>query len=280
VTIDRDDQHPEELLADLVDGALEDRDRERVEEHLSRCERCRQEVALARRARQELSGLPEVDVPAGLDLAVRREARRSPSRRVWAIAGAAAVAAGILAGGIVLVSQGILGGESEQAAAPSAPEEVQEQGGGDGAAGPATEGKDTLGAGGRSLAQTLVPPFTTSKVDYTPASLASLGRDLRDDARVLLEGDFPQTSRVYFANFQVESLAKEVREAVQCALNEVPASQPVVPILVQRASFEGTPAYVAAFLQGPSDTTPYDRLLIWVVDRETCALRYYAAHRL
>jgi Putative zinc-finger len=279
VTIDRNDEHPEELLTDLVDGALEDPARERVEEHLSRCERCREEVALARRARQELSGLPEADVPAGLDLAVRREARRSPSRRVWAIAGAAA-AAGILAGGIVLVGQGILGGESDQAAAPATQEEVQEQGGGDGASVPSTEGKDALEAGGRSLAQTLVPSFTTSKVDYTPASLANLGRDLRDDARVLLEGDFPQTSRVYFANFQVESLAKGVREAVQCALDEVPASQPVVPILVQKASFEGTPAYVAAFLQGPSDTTPYDRLLIWVVDRETCTLRYYAAHRL
>ena len=280
MTIDRDDQHPEELLADLVDGALEDPERERVEEHLSRCERCREEVALARRARLELSGLPEVDVPAGLDLAVRREARGSPSRRVWAIAGAAAVAAGILAGGIVLVGQGILGGESEQAAAPSAPEGVQEQGGGDGAAGPSAEGKDAMEAGGRTLSQGLVPPFTTSKVDYTPASLASLGRDLRDDARLLLQEGFPNTSTKYFADFRVESLRKEARTAVQCALAEVPAEQPVVPLLVQRASFEGTPVYVAAFLQGPSPTTPYDRLLIWVVDRETCALRYYAAHRL
>jgi hypothetical protein len=279
VTIDRNDEHPEELLADLVEGTLEDPDRRRVEGHLSRCERCREEVALARRAQQELSGLPEVDVPAGLDLAVRREARRSPSRRVWAIAGAAA-AAGILAGGIVLAGQGILGGGTEQGEGAAAPQEIQEQGGGDQPAGPATEGEDTVEAGGRSLAQTLVPPFTTSKVDYTPASLASLGRELRDDARVLLEGDFPKTSRVYFADFEVQSLAKDVREAVQCALDEVPAGQPVVPILVQRASFEGTPAYVAAFLQGPSDTTPYDRLVIWVVDRESCALRNYAAHRL
>jgi hypothetical protein len=279
VTIDRNDEHPEELLTDLVDGALEDPARERVEEHLSRCERCRQEVALARRARQELSGLPEVDVPAGLDLAVRREARRSPSRRVWAIAGAAA-AAGILAGGIVLVGQGILGGGTEQGEGVAAPQEIQEQGGGDGAPGPATEGDNTLEAGDRSLAQTLVPPFTTSKEDYTPTSLASLGRELRVDARLLVQKGFPNTSTQYFADFRFESLTKEARTAVQCALAEVPAEQPVVPFLVQRASFEGTPVYVAAFLQGPSPTTPYDRLLIWVVDRETCALRYYAAHRL
>lgn len=280
MTIDRHDEHPEELLADLVDGALEDPDRERAEEHLSRCERCREDVALARRARQELSGLPEVEVPAGLDLAVRREVRRSPSRRVWAIAGAAA-AAGILAGGIVLVGQGILGGESDQAAAPATPEGVQEQGGGDGPAGPASEGNDaTVEAGGGTLAQGLVPRFTTSKVDYTPASLATLGRKLRDDARLLLQKGFPNTSTEYFADFRFESLTEGARTAVQCALADVPADQPVVPFLVQKAAFEGTPVFVAAFLQGPSPTTPYDRLLIWVVDRETCALRYYAAQRL
>lgn len=277
MTIDRNDEHPEELLTDLVDGALEDPARERVEEHLSRCERCREEVALARRARQELSGLPEADVPAGLDLAVRREARRSPSRRVWAIAGAAA-AAGILAGGIVLVGQGILGGETEQGQGVAAPSEVQEGGGGDQPPGPASEGKDTLEAAGRNAVTT--PTVTTSDRDYTPTSLASLGRDLRDDARLLLQKGFPNTSTKYFADFQFESLEEEARTAVQCALAEVPAEQPVVPLLVQRASFEGTSVYVAAFLQGPSPTTPYDRLLIWVVDRETCALRYYAAHRL
>jgi hypothetical protein len=276
VTIDRDDEHPEELLADFVDGALEDPDR--VEEHLTRCERCREEVALARRARQELSGLPEVDVPAGLDLAVRREARRSPSRRVWAIAGAAAVAAGILAGGIVLVGQGILGGGTEQGEGAAAPQEVQEQGGGEGST-QAPQG-DTQEAGGRTTALALVPSVTTSTKDYTATSLANLGRRLRDDARLLLQKGFPKTSNQYFADFRIESLTEEARTAVQCALADVPADQPVVPILVQRASFQGTPAYVAAFLQGPSPATPYDRLLIWVVDRETCALRYYAAHRL
>jgi hypothetical protein len=278
VTIDRNDEHPEELLADLVDGALEDPDRDRVEEHLSGCERCREEVALAGRTRQELSGLPEVDVPAGLNFAVRREARRSPSRRVWAIAGAAAVAAGILAGGIVLVGQDILGGGTEQGEGAAAPQEIQEEGGGDQPAGPATEGNDTLEAAKRNAVTTL--RLTTSARDYTPASLATLGRELRDDARLLLKEGFPNTSTQYFADVEIESLTEEARKAVQCVLDEVPADQPVVPFLVQKASFQGAPVYVAAFLQGPSPTTPYDRLLIWVVDRETCALRYYAAQRL
>jgi hypothetical protein len=214
-----------------------------VERHLSHCQRCREEVALA-----------------------------------WAIAGAAAVAAGILAGGIVLVSQGILGGGSEQGSGVAAPQPAQEQGGGEGQGGaPQGEAQE---AAGRTTAQALVPPVTTSKKDYTAASLASLGRRLRDDASVLLQKGFPNTSKEYFAGFRIESLTEEARTVVQCALADVPAEQPVVPFLVQRASFQGTPAYVAAFLQGPSDTTPYDRLLIWVVDRETCALRYYAAHRL
>jgi hypothetical protein len=278
VTNDRIDEHPEELLAAFVDGALEDGDRTRVERHLSRCERCRGEVALAGRARQALAGLPEEAAPPGLDLAVRREARRPPSRRVWAIAGAAAVAAAVLGGGIVLVSQGILGERSDQGAGVAAPQPAQEQDGSEELGG-GPQG-DTQEAAGRTAAQALVPTVTTSKKDYTAASLANLGRGLRDDAGVLLQKGFPKTSNQYFADFRIESLTEEARTAVQCALADVPADQPVVPFLVQRASFQGTPVYVAAFLQGPSRTTPYDRLLIWVVDRETCALRYYAAHRL
>jgi hypothetical protein len=274
VTTDRRDQHPEELLADFVDGTLEGEDRARVEGHLSGCARCREEVALAGRARGALAGLSEVAPPPGLDLAVRREVRRPPSRRVWALAGAAAVAAGILAGGVVLVGQGLLGGEPGQPSEAGAPQPAQEQDTTQGA----TEEKAPSSLATRNAATSI--RFTTSQQDYTPASLANLGRSLRDDARALLAQGFPRTAEMYFADFEVESLAKDVREAVQCVLAEVPANQPVVPILVQKASFEGTPAYVAAFLQGPSPTTPYDRLLIWVVDRETCSLSYYAAQRL
>ena len=54
----------------------------------------------------------------------------------------------------------------------------------------------------------------------------------------------------------------------------------MVPFLIQEARFQGDPVYVAAFLQGPGFDAPYDRMLIWVVHRETCALRYYASHRL
>ena len=274
MTTDHHDQHPEELLADFVDGTLEGEDRARVEGHVSGCARCREEVALAGRARGSLAGLSEVAPPTGLDLAVRREVRRPPSRRVWALAGAAAVAAGILAGGIVLVGQGLLGGEQEQGAGAAAPQPAQEQDGVTEESGERAGSSLAAGDAATSIR------FTTSQQDYTPASLANLGRSLRDDARALLAQGFPKTAEVYFANVEVESLAKEPREALQCVLREVPADQPVVPILVQKAFFEGRPAYVVAFLQGPSETTPYDRLLIWVADRETCSLEYYAAHRL
>lgn len=275
MTIDRQDQHPEELLADFVDGTLEGENLARVEGHLSGCALCREEVALAGRARGALAGLSEVAPPPGLDLAVRREVRRPPSRRVWALAGAAAVAAGILAGGVVLVGQGLLGGEQGQGVGAGAPQPAQEQ---DGPTEESAGEKADSSLATRDAATSI--RFTTSQQDYTPASLANLGRSLRDDARTLLAQGFPKTAEVYFANVEVESLAKEPREALQCVLREVPADQPVVPILVQKAFFEGKPAYVVAFLQGPSETTPYDRLLIWVADRETCSLEYYAAHRL
>jgi hypothetical protein len=38
------------------------------------------------------------------------------------------------------------------------------------------------------------------------------------------------------------------------------------------ASFKGTPAYIGAFLEGPGAGEPPDRLVIWVVSRDDCAL--------
>ena len=55
--------HPEELLAEYVDGSLQQDERTAVDAHIAACERCRDEVASARRARTALSALPEADLP-------------------------------------------------------------------------------------------------------------------------------------------------------------------------------------------------------------------------
>jgi hypothetical protein len=61
---------------------------------------------------------------------------------------------------------------------------------------------------------------------------------------------------------------------------EVPPEQLVVPIGIEEARFDGRPAYVAAFLQGPAPDERYDRVVIWVVARESCSLLSLATQRL
>src|SRR5947209_6846293 len=102
--------HPEELLAEYVDGSLQQDERAVVDAHLVGCERCRQEVALATRARAALSPLRDVELPEGFSPKVGRSlVRRERLRRVPLVAGAAAASiAAIVA--VVLVGHGLQGG--------------------------------------------------------------------------------------------------------------------------------------------------------------------------
>jgi hypothetical protein len=68
--------HPDALLAEYVDGAPAEGERAAVERHLASCERCRDEVALARAARAALASVPETPAPSDLGAAAIAEARR------------------------------------------------------------------------------------------------------------------------------------------------------------------------------------------------------------
>jgi hypothetical protein len=267
-------EHPEELLAEYAEGGLGPEDRARVDSHLAGCERCREELELAKRAMAALAATPEVAPPSGLELAVRRRSR-GPSRVVWIGAGAAAAAAGVIVAAIAVL--GPQGG-GDRAAQPG----VQGAGGApaERQAAPETqEGGSFVGALSGDAPSLFVQPTDR---DYTATSLARLGQRLRDSARTALEQRhaLADTAQQFFADFKLEELPQRTRAAVNCVFDEVPPEQLLVPYAIQEAEFEGEPAFVAAFLQGPSHDTPYDRLLMWVVDRETCALRYYAAHQL
>jgi hypothetical protein len=262
---DRMTEHPEDLLAEYVEDALGPEDRARVEAHLAGCHRCREEVSLATQARSALAAVPEAAPPPGLELAVRRRSRR-PSRRVWIAGGAAAAAAGVLLGAIVVLGQL----ETEGAAGGGGAPQVQE-------GAPERDDGRQPAAAPASGANVIV---RRSSRDYTPTTLAALGRRLRDQARSTLSARSDSTSQEFYAGFDIQSLSPAVRRTVNCVFREVPPEQLLVPYSIQEAAFEGEPAYVAAFLQGPSPDTPYDRVLIWVVDRETCSLQYYAAQQL
>src|SRR5207245_2785662 len=68
--------HPDALLAEYDDGALAEGERAVVERHLDACERCREEVALARAARAALASVADAPAPGNLGNAAIAEARR------------------------------------------------------------------------------------------------------------------------------------------------------------------------------------------------------------
>ena len=78
--------HPDALLAEYVDGALAEGERPIIERHLDICERCREEVALARAARSALASVAEAPAPGDLGDAAIAEARRRAAGAPAAVA--------------------------------------------------------------------------------------------------------------------------------------------------------------------------------------------------
>ena len=268
-------QHPEELLAEYVDGTLGPEDRARVESHLTACHSCREEVALATPAREALAGLPELDVPSGTTWPVVQRARQrkrwlpalSP-RVAWATAGAAAV--------VILVSA-LIGGQiiptSREAEGPAAESEVS---------GPEEETAEDAAMAPGALGKRLVyPTFRRSDRDYDGAALGSLARDLTVEAKQALEQGFPEPPAVYYTRTSaLLNLPGRTRRALGCVVKAVSPNRSLAPFTVVAARFEGEPAYVGAFLQADRPDRPYAELVLYVVTRDGCALRSFARQQL
>jgi hypothetical protein len=262
--------HPDVLLAEYVDGTLPPEARAEVDAHLLICDRCRREVDLAGEARGVLVALPEVAAPEGLPLAVRRRTGRRPAPRAARLVAAVAAAAVLVAGGIVIFRS--LADERAAPVGAGAGESFEEAG--EQTAAPEAAAQDA------TLARTALPTYTESGRDYGQSDLVPLGRRIRDEARVALQGGVAPTATRFYAGFEPDAFTTRVTEAIECSLREVPPEELLVPFSIEAASFEGEPAYVAAFLQGPAPDRPYDRVVLWVVARDSCSLRSLAAQRL
>jgi hypothetical protein len=273
-------EHPEELLAGYVEGSLDSDERAQVETHLSTCDRCREEMSLAGEARTALAALPDLEAPAGIPLAVRR-ARRGFPPKAWRYVGTAAAAVVLVAGTIFGLSQLDRGPEERAESAAQTESQAPEEpladedtsGGGGVAASEAATGEDSLKFGGPPA----LPTYSESQRNYEAKDLAPLARQLRDEALDALDQGAQRSAKSFFESFDPAAFTVPVRQAIRCVLTEVPPEQLVVPFRIEAASFEGQPAYVAAFLQGPTPEDAYDRLVIWVVDRETCSLQSLAS---
>jgi hypothetical protein len=274
-------EHPEILLAEYADGTLTPEAAAEVEAHLAGCATCREELALAREARAALGTLPDVPAPEGMTLNVRRRARRPVSPRTGRLVAAAAAAVLVASG--VLVVWALVGGQdgtSTRARLGGAGQAGSPAMGGAEAA--PEEAADEQQEAGRTaaLAAAGVPTYSESDRDYDGQDLVKIGRRVRDQARAALEGGLARSATAFYGNFDPASFTPQVREAIECSLAEVPPDQLLVPFSIEAASFEGQPAYVAAFLQGPAPDQPYDRVVVWVVARDSCSLRSLATQRL
>ena len=239
--------HPEDLLADYVDGTLSQTERAVLDAHLTGCETCREEVALAGGAVTALAALDEETVPFGVTGPVLAEARRTARRPAparerfqWAIGLAAAACLVLVA--VVLLPQ-LTGGPAEDRAALSADAGDAER-----------SGDATLGA------EALAPvQLEVSDQDFVEQDLGRLARTTAKVAPAL-----PVAPTDSFA---------APDEAISCLLaSGATVDEGNVLVRVIQARYLGTPAYIGVFHEGPGGGAPPQRVVVWVVSSADCAI--------
>lgn len=245
--------HPEELLAGYVDGTLSAQERAVVETHVAGCSKCSREIAMASSARLALRGLDDVPAPEDIGSLAIQEAsghRGAPgvggTPRWYRVGGlVAAVAAGLLVFTLVLPRIG----QSDDA------------GGGDqrelsAAAGDAEAGKLNAASG-----------IEISHENYDNTSLTAL-------ISSLAAGDSAGGSMAA-ASAPPIPLATggqaQVNKALACIVQSAPDETGDLKRLI-RARFEGTPAYLAVFTEGPGAGQPADTAIIWVFATDDCRI--------
>lgn len=249
-----DVRHPEELLAGYVDGTLDDKERAVVEAHLSGCDRCREESALAMRAVGLLREIAEEPVPFGVmnpvtaEIArrMRRTTPRPLSQRVlWAAGGAIAAAfIGIVA---LWVLPGVGGGN---------------------------QSADSTAAG--AAAEAGAPRVTTSggaaTVAGAPVSLERRSTNYDDAALARLATETAATAKAGSLRAETEATADAAatKAATSCLARGAGVEPQDVLVRLIAARYGGKPAFIGVFLTSPAQGRPADGVLVWVVDADTC----------
>ena len=254
--------HPDELLAEYVDGTLRGGDLEAVRSHLAGCRRCQDEAALARAARTALAAAapPVAPSPPG-DAAIREarrptaspkpaRARQTPTWYRWA--GAAVAAAAVLVIVALLlpgVGQGPSGASSAARAAGSA----------------------DLGG---------PPMLEVQHANYDTTSLQALGVAMgAGQAAGPNAPAVPQTEATAGLATGSPSPAG-TSKALACVHEAWPTLAGQEPVRLIAARFEQKPAYLAVYLHGPGAGEPPDLLTITVTYAGTCTFGPTFAHRL
>jgi putative zinc finger protein len=236
--------HPYEQLADLVDGTLDEDDLAGVQAHLDTCDACREDLARANAGREAARTFPQVAPPADLHrrviLAAGGRGHVTPTWYRWA--GVAAAAAVVVAIAIALPN---VGGGSEEDRAGGIAASVEA----------GAEAQDA--AAGRQV----------EKLDenYDAKQLERLARDT--SSAMEAQHPAPQTTALDTGAGQCVSQAFE--------------GQPVGELArLIEAKFEGRPAYIAVYLEGPGAGEPPDTAVVWVAAKDDCTVLSYASARI
>lgn len=244
--------HPEELLAGYVDGTLSAQERAVVETHVAGCSKCSRDIAMASSARSALRDLHDVPAPEDIGSLAIQEAsghRGAPgvggTPRWYRVGGlVAAVAAGLLVFTLVLPRIGQsddAGGDQRELSA---------------AAGDTEAGKLSAASG-----------IEISHENYDNTSLTAL-------ISSLAAGDSAGGSMAA-ASAPPIPLATggqaQVNKALACIVRSAPDETGDLKRLI-RARFEGTPAYLAVFTEGPGAGQAADRAIIWVFATDDCRI--------
>jgi hypothetical protein len=239
--------HPYELLADLVDGTLDEDTLAGVQAHLDACASCRGDVADAVAGAEAARSLPLEAAPADLHRRVVTAGRDrgTPSWYRWAGVAAAAAVVAALAITLPNVGDSDSGGLTEQA---------QREDGAQGAA-------EVFGGGE-------VPVEVRRGVNYDAGDLEELAK-APSPAQASGEAA-PQADSLANAN------ANAAVRCVTSAFDEQPAGRLARLI---RARFEGEEAYIAIYLEGPGADEPPDTVAVWAASVDDCTILSFASAR-
>ena len=263
--------HPEDL-AEYVDGTLAERERAVVDTHLDGCARCSAEIRQAEAAKTALSELEDVPVPFGVTGPVLAEAGRRFERRrgvardrfQWAAGLAAAAAL------IVVVALNVGGGDAQNAATPAA----TSASGGTGAAG----GAEAAAPGAIHFAGIERQP----NVNYDDPGIKAVALEAADAVVAAEQAQAAEPTSAPPAAFATS--AQDSKERTTLAKDCVQQSgiqgpQDVLIRLIE-AEFEGTPAYIAVFSEGPGAGQPPDHIVVFVVAKDDCRILSTASQRI
>jgi len=257
--------HPEDLLADYVDGALDERKRAAIDAHLLGCARCSAEVRQAGAARAALSQLENVPVPFGVTGPVLAEAGRRFERRPGVAWGRFQWAAGLAAAAALVVVVALnVGGEDAQNAA--APERTTAVAGGTGAGGAEAA---TPGVAFAGLER-------QTDVNYDEAGIQAVASQA---AGAIVEAGDARGSQAALA-----TSAQDSKERTSLARDCVDRSGVRGPndllIRLIEARFEGTQAFIGVFSEGPGAGQAPDHVVVFVVAKDDCRILSTASQRI